>query len=572
MTWAYKTQVIFVLFCVLFYSVIGRAIPYLFSLIVDNGMLKKDMPLVLKLLAVYVALETCRWTLNFLLSYRMEILGNRVLFDLRHKLIDHTQKLPLSYFDRTPVGRLVTRLTNDVLSIGDLYSQGFTAVFLSLIEIITISVAMVLLAPALGLTTLILAPIAIFITSKISFKLRHHFGESKKKMAELNAFTAESLGGMKVLKLFQQTEARESAFKKLAHEYLSIQLSTVKYFAYLWPTLSFFNIGTVTVTLLLGAWLHKNYGLTIGQLSAFILYVQGFYAPVRVILEQNNQFQNSLASADRIFNLLGEAEEPRDGLRFSSERLNGQIEIKNLTFTYKEGLPPALNNINMSIPAGYSIALVGRTGSGKTTLISLLQRLYELKTGDVLIDGKSIKDLSLTELRSRIGIIQQENFIFRGTLYENISLGSPNISREIAMYALKKARCLRLLERAKYDLDFKLEERGQNLSLGERQLIAFARIIAFNPDIIILDEATANIDSESERDLQLATEEVTLNRTCIIIAHRLSTILHCDHIYALKDGQILEHGTHEELMSQKGYYFDLYTKQLQTDSTYTSHT
>ncbi|MCB0385122.1 MAG: ABC transporter ATP-binding protein, partial [Bdellovibrionales bacterium] len=347
--------------------------------------------------------------------------------------------------------------------------------------------------------------------------------------------------------------------------YKVLSLKTVKLFATLWPILEFFNAATITTALFVGGLYHKEFGLSIGALSAFLLLVQSFFHPLRVILERYTQFQNSLASADRIFSLMEEKTEALNGEPLPSARLTGHLKLVNLSHRYGAENPWALKDINLDIRAGESLALVGRTGSGKTTLISLLQRLYRQSEGLVLVDGQPLGKISPREWRRRVGVVLQDNFIFRGTIASNICLDNPDISRDRIEWAAREAGCERLLATHEGGLDAKVEERGNNLSVGERQLIAFARVLAFDPDILILDEATANIDSLSELLIQQATERVTKGRTSLIIAHRLSTILNCDRIAVLDKARLVEVGSHQELIQNEGKYFELYRSQFRED-------
>jgi ATP-binding cassette subfamily B protein len=314
---------------------------------------------------------------------------------------------------------------------------------------------------------------------------------------------------------------------------------------------------TISAAMYFGGWLSSENALTIGAVVAFMMNAQDFIPPMRDILEKYQQFQNSLTSAERIFTLL---DEPAEGELKNAEEvsgLRGEITIKHLNFRYEEQLPLVLKNININIRAGESIALVGRTGSGKSTFISLLQRFYDAPVNTITIDGKPLESITRHAIRSHIGVVQQDNFIFRGTIAENVSLGDPTMNLATVERALAQTGYLELLQRTGRGLQSPVEERGANLSVGERQLIAFARILAFNPDIFILDEATANIDSESELILQKATHEVMKSRTSIIIAHRLSTVRECDRIVVLKDGEIIEIGPHAELMQRRGVYYQL---------------
>lgn len=559
--WRHKARVIISLSIVGLYVLVGRALPFLFGYAVDEGIKNKNEGIIIYVAAAYFGVECLRTVLAFMQSNYIQTFGNLVLFEIREKLISHVQRLPVTYFEKNPSGRTVTRVTNDVYALGELFSQGFAAIFVNMIEMVSIFVALAVISWQMtGVTVLILPPL-LWICFVLSRKIRFQFGATKRKLSMINAFTAESLGGMKVLQLFDRTAESRTFFNLLSREYRALQISTIKLFATLWPVIEGFNLFALAVALFLGAFFHQRYGMSLGSLSAYILLLQGFFKPLKTILERYNQLQNSLASADRVFYLLEEAEENREGLDFAKPRLEGRIQFKNLSFRYAPHSPYVLKNINLNIEPGMSVALVGRTGSGKTSTISLLQKLYEIEEGEVLVDGLSLKELAPQALRPRIGVVQQDGFVFSGTILSNITLFDPKISRERAAWAADQAQCHDLL-RKHGGLDGHIQERGSNLSAGERQLLAFARVLAFDPDILILDEATANIDSVSEKQIQKATEVVTRGRTSVIIAHRLSTILHCDLIVVLDKGEIIEMGRHADLLRKRGKYHELYTLQF----------
>jgi ATP-binding cassette subfamily B protein len=562
--WAHKARMLISLALVFAYVGIGRALPFLFGYAVDEGIRQQKRDVVIYVAIIYLVIECLRTLLSFWQNNYIQRLGNLVLFEIREKLIRHVQLLPVTYFEKNPSGRTVTRVTNDVYALGELFSQGFAAIFVSLIEMASIFVALAVLSPTITLVTLCVIPPLLYICLVLSNKIRIQFGATKRKLSMINAFVAESLGGIKVLQLFDRTQESRVFFDSLSAEYRALQLTTVKLFATLWPVIEGFNLFALAVALLLGAYFHQHYGFSLGQLSAYILLLQGFFKPLKLILERYNQLQNSLASADRVFHLFDEAQENREGSGFLKPRLEGRVEIKDLSFSYAPHSPFVLKNINLHIEPGMSAALIGRTGSGKTSTISLLQKLYPIEHGDILIDGQSIRGLAPQALRPRIGVVQQDGFVFSGSILSNITLFDPKITRERAAWAAEQAQCNDIL-RKHGGLDGKILERGSNLSAGERQLLAFARVLAFDPDILILDEATANIDSVSEKQIQKATEIVTKGRTSLIIAHRLSTILHSDMIVVLDKGEIVEKGRHQELLEKRGKYFELYSLQFWED-------
>lgn len=550
----HKKKLFLSLVLVTCYAFVGRALPFLFGHAVDAGIHANDKNVIFQLAMAYLVVECFRAIMVFAQSAYIQHFGNQVLFEIREKLIRHIQRLPLTYFDKNPSGRIMTRATTDVFALGELFSQGFASIFICVVEMATIFVSIAILSWRLTGIIMIVLPLLTLVCRRISARIRFEFGAAKRKLSTIAAFTAESVSGMKVLQLFHRQEQSKKVFNELSFEYRFLQVKTVSLFAMLWPTIEAFNLFSLCSSLLLGAYFAETLGLSVGQLSAYILLLQSFFKPFKIILEKYNQLQNSLASADRVFQILDEPTESMTGGPFT-HKASGAIEFKNVNFQYGNG-PLVLNNISVRIEPGTSVALVGRTGSGKSTMIGLLQRMYELKQGEILIDGENIQSIVLTDLRKRIGVVQQDNFIFSGTFLSNITLDDPAISRERAMWAAEQAQCLDLISRHG-GLEATVQERGANLSVGERQLIAFARALAFDPEILILDEATANIDSVSEERIQKALELVTKGRTSLIIAHRLSTVLGCDQILLLDKGVLVQSGPHKQLVNQPGPYQEL---------------
>ncbi len=559
--WKHKRKVIGSLMLVTLFVGVGRVLPFLFGYAIDEGFERKNVGIIPVIALIYLVLETFRSVLAFAQSNYIQKFGNLVLFEMREKLMNHVQSLPVTFFEKNPSGRTVTRVTNDVYALGELFSQGFAAIFVSTIEMASIFVSLAVISWQMAGITLFILPPLLAICLYLSKRIRFQFGATKRKLSMINAFSAESFSGIKVLQLFNRIPESTSFFNKLSSEYRTLQLSTVKLFATLWPVIEAFNIFTLAIALFVGAYFHQKHGLSMGSLIAYLTLLQGFFKPLKVILERYNQLQNSLASADRVFHLLDEIPENREGRAFDDAPLQGRIEFKDVNFRYSEKSPYVLKHMNLTVEPGMSVALVGRTGSGKSTTVSLLQKLYEVEEGDIAIDGISLKQLAPRSLRPRVGVVQQDGFVFSGSIYSNIALFDPKISRERAQWAAEQAQCHEIL-RKHGGLDGHIQERGSNLSAGERQLLAFARVLAFNPDILVLDEATANIDSVSERAIQKATEVVTKGRTSVIIAHRLSTILHSDLIVVMSHGEILEQGRHNELLELQGSYYELYQLQF----------
>ncbi|MNK11908.1 putative ABC transporter ATP-binding protein [compost metagenome] len=552
-----RTLLFFAVIAVFGGALVSRLVPALIGYAIDHGVKGRDYSVFTKVAYVYLALEICRSCFSFMNVYLFQLFGNRMLFHLREALTQHVQRLPLQFFNKTPTGRIVTRVTNDVMSLGELFTEGVISVFTNAVIIVSVVVAMAFISWKLTLVTLITAPLFIFASFYMSNKIRDILREQKRKLSLINAFLAENLNGIKVVQLYNRVAKNRARFGLLSDDYRESNMSSIRAYSLMQPIMNLFNACTITSALYFGGLLSSQNAIAIGSLVAFLMNIQDFIPPLREILEKYQQFQNSVTSAERIFTLMDEPIESDMDNQKIPQRLRGEIEIRDLNFQYEPHLPLVLKNINLHIIAGESVALVGRTGSGKSTFISLLQRFYDAPENAIFMDGQALENIPRQAIRRFVGVVQQDNFIFRGTIRDNIGLGDPTVSEEQIALACTKTGYQKLLDRTGRDLSSPVEERGANLSVGERQLIAFARILAFDPHVLILDEATANIDSESEHIIQEATKEITKGRTSIIIAHRLSTIEQCDRIVVLNQGEIVEMGSHDELMKTQGLYHQL---------------
>lgn len=554
-------------FSVIGLAITSRTLPFLIGYAIDHGVLKKNGDVLKTTALIYLAAQVAVTLFQFGYAYIFQIFGNRVLFYVREDLIRHVQSLPIKYFNKTPVGRIVTRLTNDVSNLTELFSEGVVNIFVESVVLSSILIAMALISWKLTLVTMFLAPLFIWAALRINNRIRDILREAKKKLSTLNSYVAENFNGIKVVQLYNRVPRSRRHFFTLSNEYKDLTLSSIKAYAVMQPVMNLFSALTISVALYFGGYFHETEGLAVGALVAFLMHVQDFIPPLREILEKYQQFQNSLTSGERVFQVFEEAPENQILAPVVPEKWNGRIEIKDLSFGYSKDLPLVLKSISLLIQPGQAVALVGRTGSGKSTLISLLQRFYEPPAGCIFIDRVPIENIPFHELRRHIGVVQQDNFIFRGTVAENVSLHCEEITREKVESACRQVGYMDFLKRTGRSLDSRVEERGANLSVGERQLIAFARILAFEPDLLILDEATANIDSHSERIIQQATTEISKNRTSLIIAHRLSTVQNCDLIVVLEKGEIVETGNHAELMARQGLYYHMASAGLKSTET-----
>ena len=549
-------------------AISSRLLPTLIGYAIDEGVLKSNQALLFKVAIAFFICEIVKSFSQWSYIYFFQKFGNKILYYIREDLIWHIQSLSMEFFNKTPTGRIVTRTTNDVSNLGDLFTDGVINVATEFISLVSILIAMSLISFKLTLITMGLSPLFVWASFKLSDRVRKVLRESKKKLSAINSFVAENINGIKVIQLYNLLSRNQRRFAKLSGEYRGLNILSIKSYALLQPVMNMFSAVTLSLALYYGGVLSAENSLAIGSLVAFLMHVQDFIPPLREILEKYQQFQNSLTSAERVFQMFDERPEHQTNEVLSlAEKSKGEILFHNLNFRYEPELPLVLKNMSFRVESGESIAIVGRTGSGKSTLISLLQKFYDAPKESIFIDHLPIENIKRESLRNKLGVVLQDNFIFKGTIRENISLCSPFIDDEDVSRACQQVGYEELLVRGGRNLDSTVEERGSNLSAGERQLLAFARILAFQPDILILDEATANVDSHSENLIHIATKKVISGRTSLIVAHRLSTIKDCNRIVVLDQGQIVEIGTHEELLERRGTYFGLVNSHLGTFET-----
>lgn len=547
-----------VIISVLGLAIISRALPQLIGYGIDHAIPEKNAALFFQIAIAYLSLEILKSVFSFSHTYFFSRLGNRVLFYLRHDLLTHVQKLPVDYFNKTPAGRTVTRITNDVMALGELFTEGVITIFTQSVILIAIVVWLLMISWKMTLVLVILSPIFIYFSIYVSDKIKDILTEQKKKLSAINSFFAENLNGIKVVQLYNRTQYNQRTLNRISDDYLKLSYKSTTAYAMMQPIMNLFNAVTITAALYLGGYFHFQGSLTIGSMVAFLLHIQDFIPPLREILEKYQQFQNSITSAERIFTLMEEKQEMNHSeSSLNAKEFKGKIQFDHLTFRYATNGPDVLEDVSFTVQPGESIALVGRTGSGKSTLVTLLQRFYNPPQKTVFIDGACITEIPLQQLRRLVGVIQQDPFLFRGSIKDNISLSNPEIDEKQIQDACERIGYLDLLKNSGRDLNTMLEERGANLSLGERQLVCLARIFAYNPPILIMDEATANIDSVTEKLIQSATDKLTKGRTTLIVAHRLSTIEKCDQIVVLHHGKLVEKGSHTELLHLNGQYAQL---------------
>jgi len=511
--------------------------------------------------ALFMLILILSFGFNFLHVYAMEYTGQRVMNDLRIRVFDHIQRLSLSFFDRTPVGRLVTRATNDVQNLHEMLTRVFVYLFKDIFLLAGIIVLLLKINWELALVCFSLVPLIFSITLYFSGKARDAFRVVRLTIAKINGTLQEDFSGIKVVQIFNRERENFRRFKVLNHENYLANMRQIVIFALFVPIIEI--VGTIAIALLIwygGGKVISN-TLSLGTLVAFLSYLRMFFQPIRDISEKYNIMQSAMASTERIFEVLDNREMiPEPPAPKSLPGIRGNIEFRNITFSYT-GDEVVLKDVSFGVGAGETVAIVGATGAGKTSIINLLERFYDPQGGQILIDGVDIRELDKSFLRSQIGLVLQDVFLFAGDIRSNIRLGNEGLSQYEIERIARYVNADRFIQKFPKGLEEEMKEGGTTLSAGERQLLAFARALAVSPKILILDEATSNVDTETERLIQDALRKLMEGRTSIIIAHRLSTIQRADRIIVMHKGSIREMGTHAQLMSQRGIYYRLYRLQ-----------
>ncbi len=534
--------------------------PYLIKVAVDAHIVTGDYAGLLEIVALYVGILGANFLIKYIQIWLTQYLGQRIIFDLREEIFGHLQRLHQQFFDKNPVGRLMTRVTSDVEALNQMFTQGLVMIFGDIFLILGIVVMMVSIHLELALWTFSVIPLLFVASFVFRKKVRAAYSQIRYYLARINAYLQERISGMSIVQLFNREERDLDRFRKLNWDYTHANIKTIFYYAIFYPVVELISAVALAIIIFRGGWLIESGGVTLGVLIAFIQYAKMFFRPISDLSDKYNILQSALAASERIFKLLDTSPaiaSPPQGHR--QDTLRGEITFENVYFAYNGDY--VLKDINLHIPPGKRYAIVGHTGAGKTTLMRLIGRFYDVQQGSVRVDGVDVREWDLQSLRRRMAVVLQDVFLFSGTVLENIRLGRPEISEDAVIKAARLVNAHDFILKLPGGYHAEVKEGGSNLSVGQKQLLSLARALVIDPDILLLDEATANIDSESEALIQEALQVVLEGRTAVVIAHRLSTIQRMDQIVVLHKGVIREQGTHQQLLRKRGIYYKLYRLQ-----------
>lgn len=555
-------------------SLVSQVGPLLTKLAIDDyiaptvaGHLATDRAMegLVVLVIAYLVSLAAALGIGYFQTLFLNVIGQRVMFDLRQQIFARLQSIELSYYDRNPVGRLMTRLTTDVDSLNELFTSGLVEVLGDLVLVIAALGMMFYFNWRLALVSLVVVPLLVAATAWFRRGARDGFRQVRTRIARLNAFTQEHLSGAQVVQLFSREARTFREFSAINEAHKQAHLDTIFYYAVFYPLVNLISsIGLAAIVWYGGGQVIQQ-AMTVGTLVAFLQYTQRLWMPIQDISDKYNLFQAAVVASERIFRLLDHpveiASPARPTVPAGGPRAQGRIEFRHVWFAY-QGEDWVLRDVSLVVEPGQSIALVGHTGSGKTTIANLLMRFYDIQRGEILLDGVEIRQWDLRQLRENFAVVLQDVFLFSGDIAANIRLGNEAISDDRIVWAAREVHADRFIEALSDRYQTPVQERGAGFSVGQKQLISFARALAFDPRILVLDEATSSIDTETEQLIQQAIDRVLVNRTSIIIAHRLSTIQRVDQILVLHKGEIRERGTHQQLLALQGFYHKLYQLQF----------
>ncbi len=549
--------------------------PILVQYTVDHFILHPDKEGLLRMTLLMIGLLLLQSVVHYFHSYITNWLGQVIIKDLRVKLFNHISRLRLKYFDHTPIGTLVTRTISDLETIADIFSEGLIVIFGDLLQLIVIIIVMFFIDWRLTLISLSTIPFLLLATRVFQQGIKEAFREVRTQVAALNTFVQEHITGMNIVQIFNREEEEQKRFETINRKHMKAHIKSVWYYSIFFPVVELLTATSIGLLVWWGSKGTIQGDVSLGNVIAFIMYINLLFRPIRELADKFNTLQMGMVSSERVFKVLDTQEFIPDQGTIEAKELRGKIEFRNIWFSYADHTPKnatgtgnnhdpewILKNISFRVNPGETLALVGATGAGKSSIINLVGRLYDYQKGEIFIDDLDIRDYSLDSIRRKIAIVLQDVFLFSDTIANNISLRDHSISMEQIVEAAKVVGAHRFIEKLPGQYNFNVMERGAMLSVGQRQLISFIRAYVFNPRILILDEATSSIDSESEELIQEATRQLTKNRTSIVIAHRLSTIQNANKIIVMDKGEIKEEGNHQELLKHNGLYKHLYEIQF----------
>ena len=559
----YRWWAVFAIVLTLAAAFLGTVRPKLTQVAVDDHIAIGDVDGLIWIIILLGLALLGEFVILILNTYITRWFGQGVLFSLRNSVFEKIQSLHVQFFDKNPIGRLITRTTSDIEALSELLSDGIVNMIGDLFRIFFILYFMLVMSWELTIIAILVLPLLFYATFWFKGKVRVAFLNVRDQIARLNSFVQEHISGMAIVQLFNREEKQKERFEAINADHRNAHLKTIFYFSIFWPLVEVLASLAMALVVWYGGARALMDQVTFGVLLAFIQYVRQFFNPIRGLSEKYNTLQSALASSERIFNVLDtpnkvfETKNP-----VSPGKISGRIEFSNVNFRYNEDQEQIIKNVSFTAEPGELLAVVGATGAGKSTLINLLLRYYDIREGEILLDGINIKDLSLKDLRSNFGLVLQDNALFSGTIHDNITLGNSKITREQVIKASKEVEAHHFIKKLPGSYDYILLERGASLSMGQRQLICFVRAMVYDPKILILDEATSSVDSETEELVAKACERMMKGRTSIVIAHRLSTIQGADRILVMHKGEIRETGPHQELIEKEGgIYRKLYELQ-----------
>jgi len=559
----YKARFYLVILLTLILGLLTPVRPILIQYTIDRHVQFGNYWAMVNIMLLIFGLLIVQSVVQYVHTYISGRIAQFIIRDIRIKLFEHIIHLRLQFFDKTPIGRLVTRTISDVETLADVFSEGLAAMASDLLQIVFILAFMFYMDWRLALVSLSTIPLMVLSTYVFKEKIKVAFNDVRNAVSNLNAFVQEHITGMNIVQIFGSEKKEFEKFKVINREHRDSNLKSVLYYSIYYPVAEI--IAAMGTGLLVwygakGAINTEVTGITLGSLIAFIMYIQLFFRPIRMIADRYNTLQMGIVSSSRIINLLDEKEFVMQNGAFKPTEMKGEVRFEHVWFAYNDS-NYVLKDFDLEIKQGKTVALVGATGAGKSSVINLLNRFYEINRGAILIDGVDLKDYDLSQLRRNIGVVLQDVFLFSSSIRYNITLGNPDITDEMILHAAELVSARKFIDRLPGGLDYNVMERGATLSVGQRQLLSFIRAMVYDPKILVLDEATSSVDTETEEMIQSAISKMMEGRTSIVIAHRLSTIQHAHKIIVLDKGEIKETGSHDELLAHEGFYAHLHKMQ-----------